>query len=137
MPPTLPSGIGNKRGFVAMLLLGLLLMSACKHVVQERPVQPGPPIPAEPENNLQAMDTECAALVAALDEYGQCPNLEDSERRWTLRMIEHAQESFAAGKKANPDEPSQKAIAAACHRATLSIQYATQRCQAGKRPKVD
>jgi hypothetical protein len=100
-------------------------------------VQPGPPIPAEPEADLENMDTECAGLVAALAKYGECPNLEDAERQWTRRTIEAAEESFAAGKKSNPDEPSQKAIAAACHRATVSIQFATQRCHAGKRPKVD
>ncbi|HEY5946964.1 MAG TPA: hypothetical protein VIV40_15780 [Kofleriaceae bacterium] len=106
-------------------------------MVSDAHVQPGPPIPAEPETNLKDMDTECAGLISALDVYGQCPNLEDGDRTWAHSTIEYAQDTFAAGKKANPDEPSQKAIAAACHRATLSIQYATQRCQAGKRPKVD
>ena len=66
-----------------------------------------------------------------------CPNLEDSDRQWAQRTIEVAEDSFAAGKKASPDEPSQKAIAAACHRAARSIGFATQRCLAGKRPKVD
>jgi hypothetical protein len=115
----------------------LLSGAACKHVVQDKAVQPGPPIPAEPEADLENMDTECAGLIAALDTYGQCPNLEDGDRQWTQCTIENAQESFAAGKKSNPDEPSQKAIAAACHRAARSIQFATERCLAGKRPKVD
>jgi hypothetical protein len=115
----------------------LLSASACKHVVSEKSVQPGPPIPAEPEVQLENMDTECAGLVAALDTYAKCPNLEDGDREWTRRTIEAAEESFAAGKKSNPDEPSQRAMAVACHRAALSIQYATQRCLAGKRPKVD
>lgn len=140
MRMTLPSEIGEKRGMVRAfaIVLGLLLSGgACKHVVSEKPVQPGPPIPAEPETDLGNMDTECAGLVAAIDRYGQCPNLEDGDRQWAQRTIEYAEETFAAGKKSNPDEPSQKAIAAACHRATISIDYATQRCQAGKRPKVD
>jgi hypothetical protein len=115
----------------------LMLSMACKHVVSDPPATPGRPIPAEPDADLENMDTECAGLIAALDSYGQCPNLDDSDRTWAKRTIEYAEESFAAGKKANPDEPSQKAMAAACHRAALSIQYATQRCLAGKRPKVD
>lgn len=128
-----------RRGSRRKVSLGVLLslIVACKHVVSDAHVQPGPPIPAEPETNLKDMDTECAGLIRALDVYGQCPNLEDGDRTWAHSTIEYAQDTFAAGKKANPDEPSQKAIAAACHRATLSIQYATQRCQAGKRPKVD
>jgi hypothetical protein len=137
MPPTLPSTFGRKLGIVGTLLLTLGTLPSCKHVVSEKPVKPGPPIPAEAEEDLANMDTECAGLVAALDSYGKCPNLEDGDRDWAQRTIEYAEESFAAGKKANPDEPSQKAIAAACHRAARSIQFATQRCQAGKRPKVD
>ena len=119
--------------------LGLLLILAvgCKHVVSEKSVAPGPPIPAEPEAQLENMDTECAGLIAALDTWAKCPNLEDADRDWMRRTIEAAEDSFAAGKKSNPDEPSQKAIAATCHRATLSIRYANQRCLAGKRPKVD
>jgi hypothetical protein len=140
MPPALPRGIDQKLGRVSalVLILGALLSGgACKHVVQEKPVQPGPPIPAEPDADLGNMDTECAGLITALDQFGQCPNLEDGEKQWAQRTIEYAQDSFAAAKKSSPDEPSQKAIAAACHRATVSIGYATQRCQAGKRPKVD
>lgn len=121
-----------------MTLLGALLSApGCKHVVREEPVEPGPPIPAEPETNLKDMDTECNGVIAALDTYGKCPNLEDGDRDWAQRTIEYAQQGFDAGKKGKPDEPSQKAIAAACHRAAVSIQYATQRCQAGKPPKVD
>lgn len=140
MPPTLPSGIDHKLGTVrglAMILGVLLSTSACKHVVHDKPVRPGPPIPAEPEAQLSTMDAECQGLISALDSYGKCPNLEDRDREWTQNVIEAAQDSFAAGKKSNPDEPSQKAIAAACHRAALSIEYATQRCLAGKKPKVD
>jgi hypothetical protein len=140
MPPTLPSRIGKKLGIVRALpvVLGALLMpSACKHVVHDEPVKPGPPIPAEPETDLKDMDTECNGVIAALDNYSKCPNLEDGDREWARQTGEYATESFAAGKKGNPDEPSQKAIAAACHRAAESIRYAMQRCEAGKRPKVD
>jgi len=128
-----------RRGSRLKVLIGALLSLpiACKHVVSEKPVQPGPPIPAEPEADLEDMDTECSAVIAALDTFGKCPNLEDAERNWAQRTVEFAQEAFAAGRKGTPDEPSQKAIAAACHRAAVSVRYATQRCQAGKRPKVD
>jgi hypothetical protein len=123
------------------VLLGTCLtigaLGGCKHVTSDPPVKPGPPIPAEQETQLENMDTECAGLVAALDTYGKCPNLENADRQWVRAVIEAAEDSFAAGKKANPDEPSQKAMAAACHRAALSMQFAAARCQAGKRPRVD
>lgn len=134
MPLILRRGYRRKVGLVGACLL---VTVACKHVVSDAPITPGPPIPAEPEADLQGMDAECAGLIDALGTYGKCPNLDDRERNWTQRTIEVAQRSFAAGKEANPDEPSQKAIAAACRRATLSIKYATERCQAGPRPKVD
>ena len=132
MPPTLPRTFGLK------VTLGILLAaSGCKHVIKDAPVAPGPPIPAEPETDLSSMDAECAGLIAALDTYGKCPNLEDDDRDWVREVIASAEESFAAGKKSNPDEPAQKAIAMACHRAAISMQFATERCRAGKRPKVD
>jgi hypothetical protein len=137
MTVTLPSSIVRNLAIAGAILGTLMSSGACKHVVKDEAVQPGKPIPAEQETDLGNMDSECSGLIAALDRYGQCPNLEDADRQWTQRTIEYAQDSFAAGKKSNPDEPSQKAIAAACRRATLSIGYATQRCQAGKRPKVD
>ncbi|NVB84497.1 MAG: hypothetical protein HOV81_39345 [Kofleriaceae bacterium] len=105
--------------------------------MSDKPVAPGAPIPAEPDANLENMETECAGLIAALDTYGKCPNLEDGDRAWVRAVIESAEDGFAAGRKAKPDEPSQKAIAMACHRATISMQFATARCQAGKRPRVD
>jgi hypothetical protein len=132
MRPTLP------RAFRRKVLLGsLLILSGCHHVVSDPNVKPGTPIPAEPEAQLENMDTECAGLIAALDTYGKCPNLDDGDRDWVRSVIESAEQSFAAGKKGNPDEPAQKAIAMACHRATISMQFATVRCQAGKRPRVD
>src|SRR5262245_32001799 len=113
------------------------MLIGCRHIVRDAPTTPGPAIRAEAEVQLDNMDTECAGLIAALDAYGKCPNLEDGERAWARDTIEYAEQTFAAGKKASPDEPSQHAIAVACHRAASSIQFATQRCQAGKRPKVD
>lgn len=134
MAPTLPRVFGLK------VILGILLVvtaPGCKHVTSDPPVKPGPPIPAEPETDLENVDTECAGLLAALDTYGKCPNLEDEDREWVRAVMDSAEQSFAAGKKANPDEPAQKAMAMACHRAALSMQFATERCQAGKRPKID
>src|SRR5689334_21402557 len=123
MPPTLPRVFGLK------VILGILLVcGGCKHVIKDPVVKPGPPIPAEPETNLENMDTECAGLIAALDTYGKCPNLEDDDREWVTEVIQSAEESFAAGKKSNPDEPAQQAIAMACHRAAISMQFATERC---------
>jgi hypothetical protein len=129
----LPRGL-----FRNLLVFGSFLMgSGCKHVTKDPAVPPGPPIAAEPEVDLESMDVECAGLLAAVERYGQCPNLEDNDRQWARSVIEAADESLAAGKKAQPDEPSQKAIAMACRRATVSMGHATERCQAGKRPKVD
>jgi len=134
MRRTLPRAIGTKLGTVVAVVS---LLGACKHVVQETRVPPGKPIPAEADTDLETMDAECAGLIAALDTYGKCPNLEDGDRQWVRSAIEAAEESYAAGKKANPDEPSMHAIAMACHRAMMSMRAATERCHAGKRPKVD
>src|SRR3954469_16289889 len=116
MRPTLPRAFVRSLSFaVRSTLLGsCLTLAACKHVTSDPPVKPGPPIPAEPETDLENMDTECAGLVAALDNYGKCPNLADDDREWAREGFESAEESFAAGKKSNPDEPAQKAIAMAC-----------------------
>src|SRR5690348_5596229 len=120
MRPTLPRGFRRK-----VLVATLLIFGGCHHVVGDKQVAPGPPIPAEPEADLENMDTECAGLIAALDNYGKCPNLEDGDRAWVRAVIESAEDSFAAGKKAKPDEPSQKAMAMACHRAAISMNFAT------------
>jgi hypothetical protein len=94
-------------------------------------------IPAEGDVELETVDAECAGLIAALDHYGRCPNLEDGDRQWVRSAIDAAEDSFAAGKKANADEPSRAAMAMACHRAARSMHAATERCLAGKRPRVD
>jgi hypothetical protein len=118
-------------------LLMLVGAIGCKHVTSDPPVKPGPPISAQADVPLETADAECAGLVAALDSYGKCPNLDEGGRHWAEAAIEAAEESWAAGKKAKPDEPSLHAIAAACHRATESMRAATVRCMNGKRPKAD
>ena len=131
----LPSAFVRKVSLVGTLLMTFAV--GCKHVTKDKPVPPGPPIPAEPEVDLENVDTECAGMIAAYDRYGQCPNLEEADRRFVRNVIESAQDAFAAGKEAQPDEPSQKAMAMACRRAAVSIGYANERCLAGKRPRVD
>lgn len=132
----LPSAFVRKVSLIGTLLT-MFAAGGCKHVSSDKPVTPGPPIPAEPEVDLENVDTECAGMIAAYDRYDQCPNLEEGDRRFVRKVIESAEESFAAGKKAQPDEPTQKAMAMACRRAAVSIGFATERCHAGKRPRVD
>ncbi len=133
MRAALPRALIRNLFFFGMLLTG----SGCQHVTKDPAVTPGPPIAAEPEIDVETMDAECAGLVAAVDRYGKCTNLEESDRRWARSVIESAEQSVAAAKKAQPDEPSQRAIAMACRRAAVSMGYATERCSAGKRPKRD
>ena len=84
------------------------------------------------------MDVECGGgLVKALDDYGRCPNLDDDDRAWIKNMIKVSDESFEAGKKGHPDAQAQHTIAIACRKAARSVTYATIRCQAGPRPRVD
>ena len=136
MPPTLPIPFVRKVVLFGTLLIGFGA-AGCQHVTKDPPAKPGPLILAQGDIELESADAECAGLIAALDRYGQCPNLEDGDRQWARAAIEAAEDSFAAGKKANPDEPSLHAIAMACHRATMSMRAATERCHAGKRPRVD
>jgi hypothetical protein len=139
MRPTLPSAFDRKVSLLGTLLMtfAFVATAGCKHVTKDPPITAGPPIPAEPEVDLENVDTECAGMLAAYERYGQCPNLEEDDRRFVRSVIEAAEEAFAAGKKAQPDEPTQKAMAMACRRAAVSIGFATQRCQAGKRPRID
>ena len=132
----LPIPLFRKVALFGALLTGFGL-GACHAVTKDPPVKPGPPIVAQGEVDLESADAECAGLIAALDTYGKCPNLEDDQRQWARSAIEAAEESFAAGKKSNPDEPSLHAIAMACHRAMVSMRAANERCKAGKPPKVD
>ena len=131
MRPTLPRGFRQKLcGFA------LLVAAACSHH-EPAAVPPAPPLPAEPDLQIGTMDAECQGLTAALDAYGECPNLEDDERTWAREVVEVAEQSFEAGRKAAPDAPSQRAIAIACRKAAMSIQAATERCHNGKAPKPE
>lgn len=96
---------------------------------------PGEPIPVAAEVTLGTMEAECDGLIVALAAYKQCTNLDDDDRYAIDAWSERAQQDFAAGKKANPEPNAQRAIAAACHKAITSVQAATQRCEAGPRPK--
>ena len=134
MPPTLPSPRGQKLcGFGVLLVVAA---ASCSHPAPP-PVAPGPPLPAEPDIVVGTMDDECGGLTKAMETYGECENLEPEEKTWAHEVVEVAEQSFAAGKKAAPDAPGQRAIAVACHKATVSIQAATERCRAGKRPPPD
>jgi hypothetical protein len=113
----------------------LILAFGCHH--DEPPVAPGDPIPAEPDVHVDTLDVECDGLVTALQTYGECPNNDDDDRAWAKQIAKVAEDSFAAGKKGNPDEKSQRVIAVACHKATASVQAATTRCRAGKRPRSE
>jgi hypothetical protein len=113
----------------------LIALAGCHHA--ERPVAPGPPLPAEPDMVVGSMDDECAALEKAIATWAECPNLDDDDRSWLKAVSDAAEQSFAAGKKSNPDADSQRAIALACHRAAVSMQHANERCMAGPKPRAD
>ena len=81
------------------------------------------------------MVEECEAMIGALTAYKTCPNLDDFDRQDLDAWIERANRDFAAGRKADPERNAQQAIAMACVRATRSVQAATERCQAGPKPK--
>jgi len=130
MRPTLP-----RAGLQIFCGFALLLAVACSH--PPPPPPPGDPIPAEPDVKLGTMDDECNGLVAAVNAYGECPNLEDAGRTWARAVTENAEESFAAGKKGEIDPQAARAIAVACHKAADSIKSATIRCQAGPPPRGD
>jgi hypothetical protein len=98
-------------------------------------VKPAAPLPADPEVKLETMEIECDAMVAALDVFKACPNQEDEDRESIDAWVEVANRAFAASRKANPEPNARKAIAGACHKATLSVKAATERCLAGPRPK--
>jgi hypothetical protein len=83
------------------------------------------------------MDHECSTLRTAVETYGQCPNLDAEDRGWAHAVVEATDQSIAAGKAAAPDAEWQRAIAVACHKAAVSMRYATERCIAGPRPRAD
>jgi hypothetical protein len=98
---------------------------------------PAQPLPADPEIALGSMQLECDAMVAALETFKTCTNHEDEDRESIDAWVEFANRSFAASKKADPEPNAQKAIAGACHKATVSVNAANERCLAGPRPKDD
>jgi hypothetical protein len=114
----------------------LLAVTACARG-PEPPARPGEPIPAEPDLVVGTMTEECDGLTAAVTSFAACPNLEPEEKTWARAVIEAAEESFEAAKKAAPDDAGARAIAIACHKAATSIHAATTRCLAGPRPKGD
>jgi hypothetical protein len=101
------------------------------------PARPAPPLPADPEVTLESMQVECDAMLGALMAFKACPNHEDEDRVALEAWIERADHDLAASRKANPEPNAQKAIAAACRKAATSVKAATERCNAGPRPKVD
>ncbi len=101
------------------------------------PAVPAPPLAADPETTLGSMQAECDGMVGALTAYKECPNHEDDDRQVIEAWIDRANRDFAASRKANPEPNAQKAIAAACRKAADSVKAATERCQAGPRPKAD
>ena len=101
------------------------------------PAAPAPPLPADPEVKLESMQVECDAMVGALAVFKACPNHEDEDREVVDAWIERANRDFAASRKANPEPNAQRAIAAACRKATDSVKAATERCLAGPRPKLE
>jgi hypothetical protein len=131
MTTTLPSAIGKICRMVA--LLGA--WAACHH--DQPPVAPGEPIPAAADIQVESMDIECNHLVDSILKFGACPNSDENDQAWAKNLAEVAQQSFDAGKKGNPDEPSQHVIALACHKAAESVKHATERCVNGPRPKGD
>jgi hypothetical protein len=122
---------------LASLLASLpLALAACVRK-DPPPVTPAPPLPADPELQLESMQIECDAMLGALTSFKTCENLEDEDRETIDDWIERANSDFTASRKANPEPNAQKAIAAACRKATDSVRAATERCHAGPRPKID
>jgi hypothetical protein len=95
------------------------------------------PLPADPPMQLESMQAECDAMIAALTTYKTCENLEYEDRDAIDAWVETANRNFAASRKAKPEPNAQTAIAGACRKATLSVKAATERCLAGPRPKIE
>lgn len=120
------------------VLLGCLLIACALAACARKdppPANPAPPLPADPEVTLESMQVECDGMLSALAAFKACPNHEDKDRDAIDAWIERANRDFASSRKANPEPNAQKAIAAACRKATSSVQAATERCAAGPRPK--
>jgi len=114
-------------------LLGGLLIACVRK--DPPPAKPAPPLPADAELTLESMQIECDGMLGALAAFKACPNHEDKDRDGIDAWVERANRDFASSRKANPEPNAQKAIAAACRKATDSVKAATERCAAGPRPK--
>lgn len=112
-----------------------IVIGACAR--SQPPVAPGPAIAADPPLSLGTMTEECDALVAALERFQACPNLDEDNHQDLEDWIERAHKDFTAGRKVTLAPDAQQAIAHACRRATNSVVAATERCHAGPRPKTD
>jgi hypothetical protein len=133
MRPTLPSAF---RGFFAAL--AVVVVVGCTRHPEIPALPPAAPLPAAPDIELGTMQAECDAMIAALEAKLVCPNAEDDERAGDKATIERWRDvDFPALVKSKPDEPSQRAIALACRRATVSVAAAAERCRNGKRPHND
>ena len=129
MRPTLPSAF---RVFFA------LAIAACARHPDIPTLPPAAPLPAAPDIDLGTMQVECDAMIAALQDKLVCPNADEEERAGDRATIDRWKDvDFPALVKSKPDEPSQRAIALACHRATMSVTAATERCKNGPRPRRD
>jgi hypothetical protein len=114
-----------------------LVMAACHHV-KDPVVPPGPPLPAEPDLVVGTADQECEALLAALAVFDQCPNADEEDHAWARAWTKATTDAFTVGKKGvDLDANALHTQALACRRAAISVDFATQRCHAGKRPRLD
>lgn len=84
---------------------------------------------------LESMQVECDGMMSALAGFKTCEHLEEEDRESLEAWIEVANRNFAASRKANPEANAQRAIAAACRKATDSVKAANERCLAGPPPK--
>ena len=126
MRPTLPSTFGT------FILLG------SRHVRTRLPCRLlGRRSPRQPDVAVGTRTRSDKGLEAALDSYGECPNLDEDNRTWIKNLLEFANQSFAASKKAEIPQNAQGAMAHQCRRAATSVHYANERCHNGKKPKPD
>jgi hypothetical protein len=125
-----------RASFFLACALAACALAACTRKAAP-PAAPAAPLPADPEIELESMQIECDAMLGALAAYKACPNHDEDDREAVEAWIDRADHNFAAGRKATPEPNAQKAIAAACRRATDSVKAAAERCQAGPRPRGD
>lgn len=117
------------------LAVTLALLAGCSRVDAPATTPPPAPVRANPPVQLGSMQVECDALIAALATYKTCAHLEDEDREDLDGWIEITNRNVTAGAKSNPEPNAQAAIAAACRKATVSVDAAHERCKVGPRPK--